>query len=40
MFPPRGDLYELVEPVDLVRTYDPDTVVGRLTAFPAKRGGL
>ncbi|WP_330458834.1 hypothetical protein OIB37_19245 [Streptomyces sp. NBC_00820] len=39
-FPPRGDSYRLIEPVDLVDPEHPDTVVARLTAFPSKRGGL
>ncbi|MEU9214849.1 hypothetical protein AB0D27_45205 [Streptomyces sp. NPDC048415] len=39
-FPPRGDIYKLTKPVDLVDPDNPDQVVGRLTAFTSKRGGL
>ncbi|KAB8187287.1 hypothetical protein [Microbispora catharanthi] len=39
-FPPRGDLYKLTRPVDLIYPDDPDKVVARLTAFDSKRGGL
>jgi hypothetical protein len=39
-FPPRGDLYKLTRPVDLIDPEDPDKVVARLTVFDSKRGGL
>ncbi|MER7929639.1 hypothetical protein ABTY96_41975 [Streptomyces sp. NPDC096057] len=39
-FPPRGDLYKLSAPVDMVDPSAPDTVVARLTTFTSKRGGL
>ncbi|WBB57675.1 hypothetical protein O7599_18480 [Streptomyces sp. WMMC500] len=39
-FPPRGDLYQLAEPVELVDPENPETVVAVLEKFPAKRGGL
>ncbi|MFF4772793.1 hypothetical protein ACFY05_08035 [Microtetraspora fusca] len=39
-FPPRGDLYKLTRPVDLVDPEAPDKVVARLTVFDSKRGGL
>ncbi|MGW2103088.1 hypothetical protein ACWCPX_36480 [Streptomyces olivaceoviridis] len=40
-FPPRGDLYTLAKPVDLVaQDGDPDKVLARITQFSAKTGGL
>ncbi|GAA3367281.1 hypothetical protein GCM10020367_67960 [Streptomyces sannanensis] len=37
---PRGDLYRLVEPVDLVQADDPDTTIATIEKFPVKVGGL
>lgn len=39
-FPPRGDLYQLQNPVELVLPDDPDTVVATIERFPVKVGGL
>ncbi|MDH6134042.1 hypothetical protein P3T37_003441 [Kitasatospora sp. MAA4] len=39
-FPPKGDLYQLQNPVDLVDLENPDTVVATITKFPVKVGGL
>ncbi|MFE2752170.1 twin-arginine translocation signal domain-containing protein [Actinosynnema sp. NPDC059335] len=39
-FPPRGDLYRLREPVELVLPDDPDVVVATIQEFPVKVGGL
>ncbi|MFD7117532.1 hypothetical protein ACFWAA_10855 [Streptomyces sp. NPDC059922] len=39
-YPPKGDLYQLQEPVDLVLPDDPDTVIATIEKFPAKVGGL
>ncbi|KUM84455.1 hypothetical protein AQI88_41805 [Streptomyces cellostaticus] len=39
-YPPKGDLYQLQEPVDLVLPDDPDTVIATIQKFPAKVGGL
>ncbi|MFD8599310.1 hypothetical protein ACFV1L_30340 [Kitasatospora sp. NPDC059646] len=39
-FPPHGDQYKLENPVDLVSPDAPDTVVARITTFPAKQNGL
>ncbi|MFI6156747.1 hypothetical protein ACIBCA_29165 [Kitasatospora sp. NPDC051170] len=39
-FPPRGDIYQLEQPVDLVDPEKPDTVVARIMKFPVKSGGL
>ena len=39
-YPAKGDQYQLERPVDLVSPDNPDTVVGTLEKFPAKRGGL
>jgi len=39
-FPPRGDLYRLQNPVDLVLPDDPDTTIATIQKFPVKVGGL
>ncbi|MGW2683609.1 hypothetical protein ACWC6I_10705 [Streptomyces sp. NPDC001414] len=39
-YPPRGDLFQLRNPVDFVRPDKPDTVVATLQKFPVKVGGL
>ncbi|MEV4051913.1 hypothetical protein AB0J55_12085 [Amycolatopsis sp. NPDC049688] len=39
-FPPRGDLYRLQNPVDLVLPDDPDTTIASIQQFPVKVGGL
>ncbi|KAI8870987.1 hypothetical protein GQ42DRAFT_9449 [Ramicandelaber brevisporus] len=39
-FPPRGDLYQLQNPVDLVLPDDPDTAIATIEKFPVKVGGL
>lgn len=39
-YPARGDLYQLVKPVEFVDPEQPDTVVAVLEKLPAKRGGL
>ncbi|MFI9010104.1 twin-arginine translocation signal domain-containing protein [Actinosynnema sp. NPDC053489] len=39
-FPPRGDVYRLQNPVDLVLPDDPDTVIATIEEFPVKVGGL
>jgi hypothetical protein len=39
-FPPRGDLYQLQNPVDLIDLEYPDTVVATIKQFPVKVGGL
>lgn len=39
-FPPRGDLYQLQNPVDLIDLENPDTVVATIQKFPVKVGGL
>jgi hypothetical protein len=39
-YPPRGDLYQLQNPVDLVFPDDPDTVIATIQKFPAQIGGL
>ncbi|GAA4526231.1 twin-arginine translocation signal domain-containing protein [Amycolatopsis samaneae] len=39
-FPPRGDLYQLQNPVDLVLPDDPDTTIATIQKFPVKVGGL
>ncbi len=39
-FPPKGDLYQLQNPVDLVDLENPDTVVATIRQFPVKVGGL
>jgi len=39
-FPPKGDLYQLQNPVDLIDLENPDTVVATIKQFPVKVGGL
>ncbi|WP_205215191.1 hypothetical protein [Amycolatopsis albispora] len=39
-FPPRGDLYRLQNPVDLVLPDNPDTTIATIERFPVKIGGL
>lgn len=39
-YPPRGDMYQLQNPVDLIDLEDPDTVVATLQKLPVKIGGL
>ncbi|MFE9454400.1 hypothetical protein [Streptomyces sp. NPDC006739] len=39
-FPPKGDLYQLQNPVDLVLPDDPDTTIATIQKFPVKVGGL
>lgn len=39
-FPPRGDLYQLQNPIDLVLPDDPDTTIASIQKFPVKVGGL
>ena len=39
-FPPKGDLYQLQNPVDLIDLENPDTVVATIQKFPVKVGGL
>lgn len=39
-FPPRGDLYQLQNPVDLVLPDQPDTTIATIAKFPVKVGGL
>lgn len=39
-FPPKGDLYQLQSPVDLIDVENPDTVVATIQKFPVKVGGL
>ncbi|WP_432029647.1 hypothetical protein [Streptomyces sp. 1222.5] len=38
--PPRGDLFQLENPVDFIEVDKPDVVVGQLQKFPVKVGGL
>ncbi|UJW30453.1 hypothetical protein L3Q67_35440 [Saccharothrix sp. AJ9571] len=39
-FPPKGDLYQLQNPVDLVLPGDPGTTIATIQAFPVRVGGL
>ncbi|KAI8869123.1 hypothetical protein GQ42DRAFT_156477 [Ramicandelaber brevisporus] len=39
-FPPKGKLYQLQNPVDLVSPDDPDTVIATIEKFPVNVGGL
>ncbi|MFD4600163.1 hypothetical protein ACFWPQ_19315 [Streptomyces sp. NPDC058464] len=39
-YPPRGDLYQLQNPVDLVDPEQPDVTVATLQKLPVKVGGL
>lgn len=39
-FPPKGDLYQLQNPVDLIDLENPDVTVATIEKFPVKVGGL
>lgn len=39
-FPPKGDLYQLQNPVDLVLPDDPDVTIATIQKFPVQVGGL
>lgn len=39
-FPPRGELYQLQNPIDLVLPDNPDETVASIDKFPVKVGGL
>ncbi|MEU2288986.1 hypothetical protein ABZ614_45130 [Streptomyces sp. NPDC013178] len=39
-YPPRGDLYQLQKPVELVDPADPDKVIAVIEKFPVRVGGL
>jgi hypothetical protein len=39
-FPPKGDLYQLQNPVDLIDLENPDMAVATIQKFPVKVGGL
>lgn len=39
-FPPRGDLYQLQKPVELVDPEDPAKVLAVIEKFPVEVGGL
>ncbi|MFF2130607.1 hypothetical protein ACFVW1_35620 [Streptomyces olivochromogenes] len=39
-YPPRGDLYQLEKPVELVAPEDPTKVLAVIEKFPVKVGGL
>ncbi|NMI55960.1 hypothetical protein FNV62_07165 [Streptomyces sp. RLB3-17] len=39
-FPPKGDVYQLQNPVDLIDLENPDTTVATIQKFPVKVGGL
>ncbi|MEU8178981.1 hypothetical protein AB0C14_39480 [Microbispora hainanensis] len=39
-FPPRGDLYQLQNPVDLILPETPDVTVASIQKFPVQVGGL
>ncbi|MFF9089871.1 hypothetical protein ACF1BE_26305 [Streptomyces sp. NPDC014991] len=39
-YPPKGDLYQLQNPVDLIDVEDPDTAVATLHKLPVKINGL
>jgi hypothetical protein len=39
-YPPRGDLYQLQNPVDLIDLENPDIVVATIQKLPVKIGGL
>ena len=39
-FPPKGDLYQLQNPVDLIDLENPDTVAANIQKFPVKVGGI
>ena len=39
-FPPKGDLYQLQNPIDLVLPDNPDRTIATIDRFPVKVGGL
>ncbi|MFE9749004.1 hypothetical protein ACFYOT_29200 [Saccharothrix saharensis] len=39
-FPPRGDIYKLQNPMELVLPDNPDTTIVKIDSFPIKVGGL
>lgn len=39
-FPPRGDLYRLQNPVDLILPDEPDSTIATIQRFPVRVGGL
>jgi hypothetical protein len=39
-FPPKGDIYKLTTPMELVLPDNPDTTIVRIDQFPVKVGGL
>ncbi|MEV8438642.1 hypothetical protein AB0425_14785 [Actinosynnema sp. NPDC051121] len=39
-FPPKGDLYKLENPMELVLPDNPDTTIVKIDTFPVKVGGL
>ncbi|MFD8134499.1 hypothetical protein [Streptomyces mirabilis] len=39
-YPPKGDLYQLQSPVDLIDLENPDIVVATIQKLPVKIGGL
>ncbi|XVS62170.1 hypothetical protein ACQPYE_28400 [Actinosynnema sp. CA-299493] len=38
-FPPRGDMYKLTSPMELVLPDNPDTTIVKIDSFPIKVGG-
>ncbi|KOX21824.1 hypothetical protein ADK67_25730 [Saccharothrix sp. NRRL B-16348] len=39
-FPPKGDLYKLTDPIELVLPDNPDTTIVRIDQFPVNVGKL
>ncbi|WP_211234932.1 hypothetical protein [Glycomyces arizonensis] len=39
-FPPRGDVYQLENPIDLALPDDPNTTIATIDKFPVKVGGI
>ncbi|RKT54575.1 hypothetical protein [Saccharothrix australiensis] len=39
-FPPKGDMYKLENPMELVLPDNPDTTIVKIDKFPVKVGGL
>ncbi|WP_433272523.1 hypothetical protein ACQPZF_16580 [Actinosynnema sp. CS-041913] len=39
-FPPKGDIYKLTNPMELVLPDNPDTTIVKIDKFPVKVGGL
>ena len=39
-FPPKGEIYQLQNPIDLVLPDQPDTVIASIEKFPVQVGGL